>query len=307
MLDVRRLRVLREIAVTGSMAGAAESLHFTASAISQQIAALEVEAGIELLERHGRGVRLTDAARALVKRTETILAELARAEADLDAVQQASLGSLSIGAFPTSGTWLVPSTLRHFAARYPKVEISLTELEPEQSLPMVHRGELDVALAFECDLVPLPFRQFEEATLFSEPMLIVHAPGRHAPHRDRLDLSTLREEHWIAPAPGTAIHEFTLRACQVAGFQPQVRSIWTDFQVVQSLAAQDYGVAFVPELALFPPRPGVVVRSTTAGLDRRIFAAWRTGSSRAPLVAAIVEAFRDTVAQSADLRRSLVR
>jgi len=295
MLDVRRLRVLREVAIAGSMAGAARALSFTPSAVSQQIAALEQEAGVTLLERRGRGITLTDAARALVTRTEAILAELARADADLDAVKHAALGSLSIGAFPTSGTWLVPSALRAFSSRHPEVQVRLTELEPERSLPMLARGELDLAIAFECDLVPLSPGHYEEETLFSEPMCIVHAPDRPDRSGGPIDLGSLGEERWIVPAAGTAIHEFTVRACQAAGFEPQIASIWTNFQVVQSLAAQGFGVAFVPELALSPPRQGVVVRKTTSSLDRRVFAAWRPGSARAPLITAIVQAFRDTV------------
>ena len=294
MLDVRRLRVLREVAISGSMAGAARSLSFTPSAISQQIALLEQETGVTLLDRRGRGVELTDAARALVLRTEAILTELARANADLEAVKNSALGSLSIGAFPTSGTSVVPAALRVFSALHPEVEVQLTELQPERSLPMLIRGELDLAIGFECDLVPLPPGHYEEETLFSEPMHVIHAEGRAGPPDGPIDLHSLRDERWIVPAPGTPIHEFTVRACQAAGFEPRIASIWTDFQVVQSLAAQGFGVAFVPRLALFPPREGVVVRETTAPLRRRVFAAWRPGSSRAPLIAAIVEAFRET-------------
>ena len=111
----------------------------------------------------------------------------------------------------------------------------------------------------------------------------------------RLDLRALRDAHWIVPAEGTAIHEFTLRACQAAGFQPSIGSVWTDFQVVQSLAGQGFGVAFAPRLALEPPRTGVVVRHTTTSFHRRVFAAWREGNARAPLIRELVGAIRDTV------------
>jgi DNA-binding transcriptional LysR family regulator len=177
------------------------------------------------------------------------------------------------------------------------VEISLTEVEPEQSLPMVRQGELDLALAFECDLVPLPDGDFEAETLLNEPMLVVLAPGKFG-RRDRLDLRCLKDEHWIVPGPGTAIHEFTLRACQIAGFHPQIKSTWTDFQVVQSLAAQGYGVAFVPRLAVSPARPGVAVRHTTNDLHRRVFAAWRRGTLRTPLVNSMLDSFRATAEQA---------
>lgn len=295
MLDVRRLIVLREIAATGSVSAAAQSLSFTPSAISQQIAALERETGVPLLERDGRGIRLTDAAHALVRRADVILAELRRAESDLEAVKDAAIGSLSIGAFPSSGTLLVPTALKALTTTHPGVDVRLTELEPEESLPMLQDGRLDLTIAFECDLVPLAHRAFEEETLFREPMLVAHAPSKFG-QAEAIDLRRLRGESWIAPRDGTAIHEFTIRACQVAGFEPLVTSTWSDFQVVQSLAAQGYGVAFIPRLALDPARPGVVARRTTRRLERRVFAAWREGNSRAPLVTAALVALRAAAA-----------
>jgi DNA-binding transcriptional LysR family regulator len=273
------------------MVAAAERLSFTPSAISQQISALEREAGVALVERQGRRIRLTDAAKSLVEHTEAILSELSRAEADLVAVRQAQLGSLTIGAFPTSGTLLVPAAMRIFADHHPAVTVRIVEVEPENSLPMVRSGELDLAIAFECDLVPLAAEDFETRTLFREPMLLVHSPDSVQTKRPLL-LSELKDQQWIAPAAGTAIHEFTLRACGLTGYQPMITSTWTDFQVVQSLAAQRFGVAFVPQLALSPPRRGVVVTTTEPNFCRSVFAAWRSGNSREPLVKSAVDAFR---------------
>src|SRR5258708_26329373 len=199
MLNVTRLRLLHEVAVTGSMAAAAEFLSFTPSAISQQIAALERETDVTLIEKHGRGVRLTDAAQALVEHTELILNEIARAEADLDAVKHSQLGSLTIGAFPSSGPPHLPTAIRSFAERYPGVRIQLTELEPEQSLPMLQTGELDLAIASEYDLVPLTSKNNEQETLLRDPMLVVHScawPELDGP----ADLAALRNERWIATA-----------------------------------------------------------------------------------------------------------
>lgn len=279
------------------MAAAAESLSFTPSAVSQQIATLERETGATLVEKFGRGVRLTDAALLLVRRTETILAELARAEADLAAVKEARAGSLTVGAFPTSGTRLVPTALRLFIRKHPDVDVQLAELEPEESLPMLQTGALDIALAFECDLVPLGRGEFEAETLFSEPMLVVHSRDVST-KGTTIDLADLNEERWIAPATGTSIHSFTRRACQGAGFEPRITSIWTDFQVVQSLAAHNFGVAFVPRLALSPARNDVVVRRTSSPLERRVFVAWRRGTAKSPLVDAIVDVFREAVDES---------
>jgi DNA-binding transcriptional LysR family regulator len=298
MLDLRRLVALREVAIKGTVTEAARSLRFTPSAVSQQIALLERQAGVALVERHGRGIRLTDAAWSLVRRCDVIVAELARAEADLDAAKQSRTGSLVIGAFPTSGTSLVPTALHRFVARRPDVAIRLRELEPERSLPMLRAGELDLAICFECDLVPLADDGYEQETLFVEPMLLVHSPLR-GDWKEPVDVASLRDERWIAPASDTAIHKLTVRACQHAGFEPEITSIWTDFQVVQSLAGQGFGVALVPELALDPPRTDAVQKRTSPQRTRRVFAAWRPGTARAPLVETMIE---DVRAAAADLR-----
>ena len=289
MLGVHRLRVLHEVAVHGSLAGAARALAFTPSAVSQQLTALEREAGVPLLERSRRGVRLTDAGRALVERTEVILGELARAEADLAAIGEQRAGLLRVGGFPSAGLRLVPEAILEFAAGHPGVELRLVELEPEESLPRLRLGELDLTLAFECDYVPLSLDGgVEQETLFSEPMLLLDARGART---GTVDLRELETRPWIAPDPGSAIHEFTVRACQAAGFEPRITSVWNDFRVVQTLVAAGLGVAFVPRLAV-SAEPDVVVRPVAGRPSRRILAAWRPGTARAPLVDALRTAFR---------------
>jgi DNA-binding transcriptional LysR family regulator len=289
MLRVQRLRVLHEVAVHGSLAGAARALAFTPSAVSQQLTALEREAGVPLLERSRRGVRLTDAGRALVERTEVILGELARAEADLAAIGERRGGLLRVGGFPSAGLRLVPEAILEFAASHPGVELRLVELEPEESLPRLRLGELDLTLAFECDYVPLALDGgIEQETLFSEPMLVLDARGART---GTVDLRELESRTWIAPNPGSAIHEFTVRACQAAGFEPRITSVWNDFRVVHRLVAAGLGVAFVPRLAV-SHEAEVVVRPVAGRPGRRILAAWRPGTARAPLVDALRTAFR---------------
>src|SRR5918998_5119790 len=148
MLDVKRLRVLREVSVRGSFSAAAEALAYTQSAVSQQIAALEREAGSVLVERNARGVRLTDAGRALVEHSEGILARLAAAESELEAIAGLRGGRLRLASFPTAGATLVPLAIAEFSRRHPAVELSLVEAEVEVSLPRLKAGELDIALIF---------------------------------------------------------------------------------------------------------------------------------------------------------------
>src|SRR3989442_6816989 len=146
MLDVRRMRVLKEVAAQRSFSAAAEKLGYTQSAVSQQIAALEREAGSILIERSRRGIRLTDAGEPLVRHADKILARLAEAEAELEAIAGLRGGRLRLATFPTAGATLVPRAVADFTKRHPGVELSLAEAEPDESLPRLRAGELDLGL-----------------------------------------------------------------------------------------------------------------------------------------------------------------
>src|ERR671928_1161268 len=152
MLDVRRMRVLREVAAQSSFSAAAEKLGYTQSAVSQQVAALEREAGSTLIERNPRGIRLTDAGEALVRHADKILARLAEAEAELEAIAGLRSGRLRLATFPTAGATLVPHAVREFNQRHPEVELSLIEAEPHESLPLLRAGELDLILVEDTDV-----------------------------------------------------------------------------------------------------------------------------------------------------------
>src|SRR6201991_2108385 len=142
MLDVRRMRVLREVAQRGSFSAAADALAYTQSAVSQQIAALEREAGTRLVERNARGVRLTDAGRVVVEHADAILARLADAEAELEAIAGLRGGRLRLAAFPTVGATLIPLAVATFREKHPGIELTVRQLEPEDSLPLLKSGEL---------------------------------------------------------------------------------------------------------------------------------------------------------------------
>src|SRR5919205_4454795 len=153
MLDVKRLKVLREVANHGSFSAAGEALGYTQSAVSQQIAALEREAGTTLVERSARGVRLTEAGEAVVRHTEAILARLAEAEAELEAIAGLRGGRLRSAAFESAGSTLMPLAIAAFRERHPAVELSMSLSEPEDSVPMLRSGELDLAIVFESAVV----------------------------------------------------------------------------------------------------------------------------------------------------------
>src|SRR4051795_7663829 len=175
MLDVRRLRVLKEVAEQGSFSAAAESLAYTQSAVSQQIAALEREAGTTLVDRGPRGIRLTDAGRALVTHTDDILARLGAAEAELEAIAGLRGGRVRLAAFPTAGATIIPLAVKAFIAQHPAVELKLFEREPEDAIPMLKAGDLDIAMSIGYPGVGTahnPTDGIEEVGLFDDPMYL---------------------------------------------------------------------------------------------------------------------------------------
>src|SRR5256885_1581602 len=151
MLNIGRLRVFREVAHRGSISAAAGALDYTQSAVSQQIAALEAETGMTLLERHPRGVSLTAAGQTLVGHAEGILARLDTAEAALSSIAGLRGGRLRMASFPTAGSTLMPLAIANFRSSYPDVELTLAEGEPQEIVPRLRAGELDLALLFEFD------------------------------------------------------------------------------------------------------------------------------------------------------------
>jgi DNA-binding transcriptional LysR family regulator len=283
MLDVRRLRVLREVALHGSIAGAAEALRFTPSAVSQQVAKLEREAGVALVERGPRSVRLTAAGWRLVDHAEAILDRLARAEIELRALA-GEVPALRLGAVTTAAVGIVPEALVRFGARRPDVEVTVTEADPLASLARLPARELDLAIVFEYDHVPLPADArvvFE--VLLEEQLRVVR-------------LADLADETWIRSTPRSSCHPFTERACRAAGFEPRIRFEFDDYAAMQNLVASGAGVALAPDLGLTRLSPGVAARPIAFGPKRRILAAYRDGEGGLFGIPDMLVALRETVA-----------
>ena len=203
MLDVRRLRVLKEVAEQGSFSAAAESLAYTQSAVSQQIAALERESGTTLVDRGPRGIRLTDAGRALVQHAEDILCRLGAAEAELEAIAGLRGGRVRLSAFPTAGATIVPLAVKTFMARHPGVEMQLFEREPEDGVAMLKSGELDIALSIGYEgagTVHNPTDGVEEIDLLEDPTYLAMPADHRYARKARTRLSDFSEESWIHSA-----------------------------------------------------------------------------------------------------------
>ncbi|WP_219508222.1 LysR family transcriptional regulator [Nonomuraea ceibae] len=286
MLDPRKLHLLRELSRRGTIAAVAEAVAFTPSAVSQQLSALEREAGVPLLRRTGRTVTLTPAGHLLVEHAQAVLEQLERASAALAAVRGGPAGPLRIGAFPTAARVLLPPALAALTGAHPAVIPMISEIDPADVSAALRAGELDVALVHEYDFVPpVTDTSLETEPLFSEPMYLTN----------RTAIADASGDPWIVGKPGTLCHTMTIRACQAAGFEPLVRHCIDDFDTVLAFAAAGAGVALVPRLAALSPPPGVTL--TPLPLSRRTLAAFRRGHGDHPAIRAALAAFHTAIGE----------
>ncbi len=305
MLDVRRLRVLHAVSAYGSVTAAAAALGYTAPAVSQQLAALEREVGMRLTERAGRGIELTPAADILVAHADALLARLDAAESDLAALRDQVCGRVALAAFPSAGVTIVPAAWAALARSAPQVQIDLTEMEPEESLPAVLRGELDVAVAHSYDLMPRPLDPlFERRDLLTDQVLlalraddpILAAAGVGAPVGGPVPLASLAGRPFLIPRASTSCAEMIQRACARAGFVPGVVARATDFHVLLGLVAAGAGVALVPRLAARQLPPQVRLVAPADPVTRQIFTVSRRGGDRKPAVRVVLDALTEAAA-----------
>jgi DNA-binding transcriptional LysR family regulator len=285
-LDVRRLRVLRELAERGTVAATAEALSFTPSAVSQQLSALEREAGVALLTREGRRLALTDAGRTLVAHADTVLAQLERAEAELEAAADEVTGTLRIAAFSSFARSVLPRVTATML-RHERLDVHVRDAEPHDSIPLLRLGELDVVIAQRFPYVPRELGPaFHVVELFDDPLHLATGPGHHDA---RTDFAGLAGVPWVAGHPGTSCHEVVLHACHAAGHEPRIVSFSNDFAVVAALVAEGVGVALIPEIAHDQAPPGVRLRPLDPPLSRRVLAVVRSGSEHRPAVKALLD------------------
>lgn len=289
MLDVKRLRVLREVARQGSFSAAAEALSYTQSAISQQIAALERETSTSLVERGARGIRMTDAGEALVRHADAILTRICDAEAELDAIAGLRGGTVRLASFATAGSTFVPHAIATFHERHPAVEISLKEADPEDSVPALKAGQLDIAILFEPhgagDLTDL-----DKVHLLEDPMSVVLPQDHPLAAKAKIRLKDLEGESWVQTTASCPVCLIVADQCRAAGFEPRVAFESDDYLTVQGLVAAGVGVAMIPSLGLAAYRPDVAIRPVTGVPPKReIVAASLPGSRRAPATQAMLD------------------
>jgi DNA-binding transcriptional LysR family regulator len=295
MFELRHLRVFREVARLGSLSAAAEFLAYTQPAVSQQMAALERRASMALLERTTRGVRLTDAGEALLRHAEAILAEQRLAELELDAIAGLRGGRVRMAAFPSAGAALVPASVSQFSATYPDVELSVLEAEPEEAVPMLRAGELELAIVGE-NKRPEGFGSFYAGIdlrhLFDEPRYALVSPQHRLASRKRVRLQDLAGEVRVELARTPIRKGRVYLAPGHEGYpdEPPVAFRSDDINVVQGMVAAGAGIAVVPELTLTNVRPDITIHNLgNSAPMRSIAVATLTGVHRSPATAALLE------------------
>lgn len=287
-LDVRRLRLLREVALRGTIAATAAALSYTPSAVSQQLSALERESGTSLLDRTGRRARLTDAGRLLVERTEAILVALEAAAAALEAAQGTLSGELRIGASGSVARALVVPVVAQLMADTEDLRITLVEGEPDTQLRALRLSELDLVVAneYEHDRRPLD-PDLTRVDLFVEQLLVAAPAGRlHGP----VDLVDLAGLVWAAEPPESACGRAVRVACRSVGFEPDVRYVSTESAGLLAAVKTGTAVAVLPELSVTEPPPEIdVLPLVDTGVRRHVFVAHRQGSALRPSVVLLLE------------------
>ncbi len=295
MLDLHRLRLLRELHARHTLGAVARALDYTPSAISQQLAALEREAGTKLLEPAGRGVRLTDAAEVLVRHADVLLAGVEAAEAELAAASGTLAGTVRVAGFQSAVLHLALPAVAALASSAPAVRVEVVDAELEQALPALRLGAVDVVLGDEHEGIPRPrVAGLDREALLDEELHVVLPADHPLTTGRRVPLQALRDAAWAVSHAGTGHDRMTVGACRErGGFEPDLRHRSNDVIVLLELVRRAGAVTFLPALALAGAGPGVAVRSLAGGGPRReVFALTRAGAARRPAVAAVLAALR---------------
>ncbi|WP_419993052.1 LysR family transcriptional regulator [Streptomyces boninensis] len=295
MLNLERLRTLSAVARHGSVSAAAEGLHVTTSAVSQQLAKLEREAGQQLLAKNGRGVRLTDAGRLLSEHADRILSQVEVAQADLEAHRGQAVGELRAAAFPTAARGLFPAALASLRAAHPQLRARLQEMEPDASVPAVVRGDADIAVVLDWynKRLPLPAGLAREAIL--DDVADVAVPADHPlAGRSEVDLEDFAEDDWISWPDGEFCHDWLMFTLRGKGIEPRIAHTAEEHHTQLALIEAGLGVAVTPRLGRGPVPEGVRCIPVRNTMRRHIYAIWRSDADRRPSIRAAISALQLT-------------
>jgi len=283
VIDPRRLRILLALADHGTVTAAAEALHLTPSAVSQQLTVLEAEAGQPLLRRRGRSVSLTAAGELLVQHANAVAAELERAETTLASFMSGTMGRVELAAFASAITQVVAPTIRDLRTRFPGITVLVRDAEGHASLPLLLDGSIDIAITEE---QRVDNQRLYRVPLYTEPFDVVLPETHPLAEQDTVCLPDLADDSWIAPLPGNPCRD------AVVG---RIVHTSDDFRAIIALVAAGAGVALVPHNALVHVPGALVVPVRGVPPQRRVFAAVRRGSEDHPLLKVVLEALQQQV------------
>lgn len=293
MLNLERLRTLDALARHGSVSGAAEGLHVTTSAVSQQMSKLEREVGQQLLAKNGRGVRLTDAGHLLADHAARILSQVELAQSDLEAQRGQVVGELRLSAFPTGARGLFPAALAMLRAEHPGLRLRSCELEPEAGVAGVVRGDLDLAVVLDWYNKPMPLPDgLVKAPILDDPADVAMPVGHTLADRSEVDLGEFAEDEWITWGEGEFCHEWLMFTLRSQGVEPRIGHRAAETHTQLALVAAGLGVCIAPLLGRHPVPAGVVTVPLRRRVRRHVYVVWRADADRRPSIRAAVEALR---------------
>jgi DNA-binding transcriptional LysR family regulator len=293
MLDIRRMRVLQEVVTSGSFSAAAESLHLSQSAVSQQVAVLEREVGIPLLERTSEGPKLNAAGQALMVHGDAVMCRLEEAERELAQIAGLEGGRLRLASFPTASATLMTSALSIFRQRFPNVELHFSEDEPEDSFPALKRGDFDLAVVFDYPSYPLDFaRDVEAEMIYEEPMRVALPPGHRLASAKSVRIADLADDDWLCGDLPSSCRDQVIDLCREAGFEPRISFRSEDYEVIKGFVAAGLGVTILPELA--GGHRGIELRPVRGHKPvRRVWAVSRESEIRSPAAEEMLGVLRE--------------
>ena len=287
MLDVARLRVIDAVARHGSVTAAARELSYSQPSVSHHLARLEAETGAQLLQRVGRGIRLTQAGQLLAGRAAEIIGRMDAAEAELSAHVGLTAGRVRLAGFSSAIGALVPRAAATLAREHPSLEIGLTDTHPPEALEMLRTGQVEVAIVFRYDEREDELPGVRLHHLLDDPMYLLS-------QRRTRGLASLREATWIAGCERCRGHLLAL--CDAVGFEPRIAYESDDMVLMQSLVVAGLCVATLPGLALRAHRDDGVIASKLPGMPRRVYAATYGEPPDPPAVAALLAALAEAAA-----------
>jgi DNA-binding transcriptional LysR family regulator len=301
-IDLRRLRVLRELEQRGTVAATATALHLTPSAVSQQLAGLSREVGAQLLEKHGRGVRLTGQARVLLGHAAVVQEQLERARADLAAWRDGDIGEVRVASLSTAISGVVAPAIARLRQERPSLDVRAMEEEPPQIFTRLDAGDIDIVIA--ADYRGAPRRHdphYHRVDLLTDQMDAVLPQAHPLANPDGVRLADLAAEPWVASSERDACAQITLAVCASAGFSPDIRHECKDWDAVGALVAAGAGVALIPRLAQPLRHDGLVVCPVLGtSASRLIFAVVRAGAQHDATTAAVLATLQQVAGERVD-------